>query len=173
MVSRADTTAFARWWWTVDRVLLVTLLALMVLGLVLSFAASPPVAEKLGVGTYHFVLRQAMFLVPAVIVLLSFSFMSPRQVRRVALILFVMALGGIILTLFAGVEIKGSRRWLSVAGITAQPAEFIKPAFVVLTAFLFAEGRSGRTCRAGSSRCFFCASCSRPWWRSPTSARRC
>lgn len=141
MVSRADTTAFARWWWTVDRVLLVALLALMTLGLVLSFAASPPVAEKLGVGTYHFVLRHLIFLIPSVIVLISFSFLSPRQVRRVALIIFVAALAGIILTLFAGMEVKGSRRWLSLAGFSLQPAEFIKPAFVVLTAFLFAEGQ--------------------------------
>ncbi|MEM9224552.1 MAG: putative lipid II flippase FtsW [Pseudomonadota bacterium] len=140
MVSRAETTAFARWWWTVDRVLLISLLALMGLGLVLSFAASPPVAEKLGLGTYHFVLRHAFYAVPAALTLVAFSFLSPRQVRRVALIVFVAALAGIILTLFAGVEVKGSRRWLSLAGLTVQPAEFIKPAFVVLTAFLFAEG---------------------------------
>ncbi|MEM0908992.1 MAG: putative lipid II flippase FtsW [Pseudomonadota bacterium] len=140
MVSRAETTAFARWWWTVDKVLLGALLALMGLGLVLSFAASPPVAEKLGLGSYHFVLRHAFYTVPAVIVLVAFSFLSPRQVRRVALIVFVGALLGIILTLFAGVEVKGSRRWLSLAGMTVQPAEFIKPAFVVLTAFLFSEG---------------------------------
>ena len=140
MVSRAETTAFARWWWTVDRVLLVALLSLMVLGLVLSFAASPPVAERLGLGSYHFVLRHVMFAIPAVIVMVTLSFLTPRQVRRVALILFLLALMGIILTLFAGVEVKGSRRWLSLAGLTVQPAEFIKPAFVVLTAFLFAEG---------------------------------
>ena len=140
MVSRAETTAFARWWWTVDRVLLVALISLMVLGLVLSFAASPPVAERLGLGSYHFVLRHVMFAIPAVIVMVTLSFLTPRQVRRVALILFLAALMGIILTLFAGVEVKGSRRWLSLAGLTVQPAEFIKPAFVVLTAFLFAEG---------------------------------
>jgi len=140
MVSRAETTAFARWWWTVDRVLLGALLALMALGIVLSFAASPPVAEKLGLGSYHFVLRHAFFAVPAVIVLLAFSFLTPRQVRRISLLVFVLALAGIILTLFVGVEVKGSRRWLSLAGLTVQPAEFVKPAFVVLTAFLFSEG---------------------------------
>ncbi|MEO1103805.1 MAG: putative peptidoglycan glycosyltransferase FtsW, partial [Pseudomonadota bacterium] len=64
----------------------------------------------------------------------------PPHLARVALVLFVASLIGIILTLFAGVEVKGSRRWLSLAGFTIQPAEFIKPAFVVLTAFLFSEG---------------------------------
>lgn len=140
MVSRAEQTAFARWWWTVDRVLLVAVLALMVIGFILSFSASPPVAEKLGLGSYHFVLRHAVFLVPAVIVLIAFSFFTPRQVRRVALIVFACGLAGIILTLFIGVEVKGSRRWLSLGGLTVQPAEFVKPAFVILTAFLFSEG---------------------------------
>ncbi|WP_108658953.1 putative lipid II flippase FtsW [Acuticoccus kandeliae] len=140
MVSRADDRAFARWWWTIDRVLLGALLSLMALGLLLSLAASPPVAEKLGVGTYHFTARHAMFLIPAVIALISLSFLSPRQVRRVALVVFIVSLVGIILTLFVGTEVKGSRRWLSVVGFTIQPAEFIKPAFVILTAFLFAEG---------------------------------
>ncbi|MBJ3774941.1 FtsW/RodA/SpoVE family cell cycle protein [Acuticoccus mangrovi] len=140
MVSRADERAFAQWWWTVDRVLLGALLSLIALGVLLSLAASPPVAEKLGVGSYHFVIRHAMFAVPAVIALITFSFLSPRQVRRVALVIFAVALVGIIVTLFMGVEVKGSRRWIQIAGLTVQPAEFVKPAFVILTAFLFAEG---------------------------------
>ena len=81
-----------------------------------------------------------MFAVPAVITLLTLSFFTPRTVRRMSLILFVLALAGIIMTLFVGVEIKGARRWISLAGVTVQPAEFIKPAFVVLTAFLLSEG---------------------------------
>lgn len=140
MISRAETHAFARWWWTVDRTVLAAILTLLVLGLMLSFAASPPVAEKLGLGSYHFVVRHFLFAVPALFVLITFSFLTPRQVRRISLILFACALVGMILTLFIGVEVKGARRWISLAGLTVQPAEFIKPAFVVLTAFLLAEG---------------------------------
>jgi cell division protein FtsW len=140
MVSRAETHAFAEWWWTVDRVLLGTLLALMGLGLVISFAASPPVAEDNGLGSYHFVVRHAVFLVPAAIVLVSSSFLAPRRVRRVALFVFLGGLAGVIATLLFGTEINGSRRWLSFGGLTVQPAEFVKPAFVVLIAFLLSEG---------------------------------
>ncbi|MEM6847553.1 MAG: putative lipid II flippase FtsW [Pseudomonadota bacterium] len=140
MVSRADDRAFARWWWTVDRTLLASLMALIALGLFISFAASPPIAERHGLSSYYFVLRHILFAIPAVIVMISFSFLSPRQVRRVALAMFALALIGVILTLFIGVEVNGSRRWLSLAGFTIQPAEFVKPAFVVLVAFLFAEG---------------------------------
>lgn len=140
MVSRAQMSPFANWWWTVDRAMLGALLSLMALGLVLSFAASPPMAERNNLPAYYFLVRHSVYLVPAAIALIACSFLTPRTVRRAALVLFAMALGGIILTLFVGVEVKGSRRWLSLAGLTVQPAEFVKPAFVVLIAFLFAEG---------------------------------
>ena len=48
MVSRVERTPFARWWWTVDRLMLAALFTLMFGGLVLSLAASPPVAARLG-----------------------------------------------------------------------------------------------------------------------------
>ncbi|MBB4305462.1 cell division protein FtsW [Rhodobium orientis] len=139
MVSRTDRSQFAEWWWTVDRFLLFGILALMVGGVVLSFAASPPVAERLHLDTYHFVKRQALFLVPAVAVLFGVSLLSPRQIRRVALVVLIGAVLMMLLTLFAGFEVKGARRWLSLFGMSIQPSEFVKPAFVVISAFLFAE----------------------------------
>ena len=139
MVSRTDRSQFAEWWWTVDRFLLFGILALMVGGVVLSFAASPPVAERLHLDTYHFVKRQALFLVPAVAILFGVSLLSPRQIRRVALVVLIGAVLMMLLTLFAGFEVKGARRWLSIFGMSLQPSEFAKPAFVVISAFLFAE----------------------------------
>ncbi|MCW2307035.1 putative lipid II flippase FtsW [Rhodobium gokarnense] len=139
MVSRTDRSQFAEWWWTVDRFLLFGILALMVGGVVLSFAASPPVAERLHLDTYHFVKRQALFLVPAVAILFGVSLLSPRQIRRVALVVLIGAVLMMLLTLFAGFEVKGARRWLSLFGMSIQPSEFVKPAFVVISAFLFAE----------------------------------
>ena len=139
MVSRADRSLFAEWWWTVDRFLLVGIIALMVGGVVLSFAASPPVAERLNLDSYHFVKRQAMFLAPALVIFFGASFLSPRQVRRAALAVFVVAMAMMVLTLFVGAEVKGSRRWLDIFGFSIQPSEFVKPSFVVLCAFLFAE----------------------------------
>lgn len=140
MVSRAETHAFAQWWWTVDRVLIGAVFVLVAIGLVVSFAASPAVAESKGLGSYHFVIRHAIFTVPAMIVLLACSFLTPRQVRRLALVVFLGALGAMILTLFVGVEVNGSRRWLAIGPLSIQPAEFVKPGFVVLIAFLLSEG---------------------------------
>lgn len=139
MISRAERTAFGEWWWTVDRLLLFALFGLMLAGIVLSLAASPAVAHRLGLDTFHFVNRQVFFLVPATAVLIVTSFLSPRWIRRIAFAAFVVALVMVVATLFIGAEIKGARRWLNFAGVGLQPSEFLKPAFVVLAAWLFAE----------------------------------
>ncbi len=136
MVSRAERSLLANWWWTIDRLLLAAIAALMVFGLVLAMAGSPPVAERLGLPTFHFVHRQVLYLVPAVSVLLATSMLPPRQVRRTALVVFLGALGLIVVALVYGAEVKGARRW--IFGI--QPSEFLKPAFVVLVAWAFSEG---------------------------------
>ncbi len=142
MVSRADRSRFAEWLWTVDHYLLAAFILLMVGGVVLSFAASPPVAERINVETFHFVKRQAMFLFPALVIMLAGSLLSPRMVRRVALAVFIVSLIMLVATLFLGSEAKGARRWISIAGFSLQPSEFLKPAFVILIAFLLSE--SGR-----------------------------
>jgi cell division protein FtsW len=139
MVSRAERGALADWFWTIDRFFLAAFILLMGLGFMLSFAASPPVAERLGLDSFHFVKRHAVFLLPAIAVMFGISFMTPRQVRRAAMILLVISLAAMVLALFFGVEVKGSRRWISIGSFSIQPSEFMKPAFVVICAWLFAE----------------------------------
>ncbi len=140
MVSRVDRSQFATWWWTVDRWLLASIGFLMVLGLVLTLAGSPPVAERLGLSTFHFVNRQVLFLIPTILALLGLSFLSPRHVRRVALVVYALGMVLIVIALLYGHEVKGAKRW--IFGI--QPSEFIKPAFVILAAWGFSEGARRR-----------------------------
>ncbi|MBV9702713.1 MAG: FtsW/RodA/SpoVE family cell cycle protein, partial [Methylobacteriaceae bacterium] len=136
MVSRTHRSPFADWWWTVDRWLLGGLGVLMVVGVVLTMAASPPVAERLGLSTFHFVHRQVLFLGLSAVLLIVTSFLSPRHVRRAALLAFLIGMALVAAGLLFGQEVKGSRRW--ILGI--QPSEFVKPCFVVLAAWAFAEG---------------------------------
>ena len=89
MVSRTDRSSFSEWWWTVDRYLLIALIGLMVGGVVLSLAGSPAVAERLGLDSFHFAKRHIAFFLPSVALMIAASFLTPRQVRRVALIVFV------------------------------------------------------------------------------------
>ncbi len=139
MGSRAQRTAFNEWWWTVDRLTLGALIALMLGGIVLCLAASPPVAARIGVDPFHFVDRQVFFLIPATIVLIATSFLSPREVRQVSLVVFAISLILVAATPYFGAEIKGARRWLVILGVNIQPSEFLKPAFVILIAWLFGE----------------------------------
>lgn len=139
MISRDRRTPLSDWWWTVDRLLLAALTALILGGIILSLAASPPVATRIGLDPFHFFNRHVMFILPAFAVMIGVSFFSPRQVRRSALIMFGISVVLLAATLVFGAEVKGSRRWISIAGISVQASEFAKPAFVVLVAWLFSE----------------------------------
>ncbi len=144
MMSRAERSLVGDWWWTVDRATLAGLVILMVAGLVLLMAGGPPVAERLGLSTFHFVSRQVLYLAPAVALMVAVSFLSLRHVRRLALLAYLIGMALVGAALQWGPEIKGAHRWISVAGIGLQPSEFVKPAFVVLAAWAFAEGARKR-----------------------------
>lgn len=139
MVTRAERTTFGEWWWTIDRWLLFSFIALMVSGFLFGLAAYPPVASKIGLPTFHFVNRQAFFLIVAGFIMAGTSFLNPRQVRRAALLLFVVGLGLVILALYVGIEVKGARRWVNLPGLSLQPSEILKPAFVIMAAWAFSE----------------------------------
>jgi hypothetical protein len=119
--------------------LLAAIIALMLGGVILSLAASPPVATRIGLDPFHFFNRHVLFLLPSFIVLIGVSFLSPRQIRRTALIVFAVSIALIVATLLFGAEVKGSRRWITLLGVNIQASESAKPAFVVLAAWLFAE----------------------------------
>jgi cell division protein FtsW len=139
MASRAQPTPLSEWWRTVDRLTLAALGALMLGGIVLCLAASPPVAARIGLDPFHFVNRQVFFLIPAAAVLIATSFLSPREIRKLALLVFIISLVLVAATPHFGAEIKGARRWLVILGVNIQPSEFLKPAFVILIAWLFGE----------------------------------
>ncbi|MFK7838954.1 MAG: cell division protein FtsW, partial [Bdellovibrionales bacterium] len=82
LFSRTDRSIFGQWWWTVDRPMLSAFIVLIVLGIVMVTTASPPVAEHLGLGYYHFLKRHIIMLVPATFMLFAISFLKPREIWR-------------------------------------------------------------------------------------------
>ncbi|HIF10650.1 MAG TPA: cell division protein FtsW [Sneathiellales bacterium] len=140
--SRVDTSVVGRWWWTVDRGILLAIALLITIGTILGLAASPAVANRLGLDSHHFVQRQIIYLFPAIVIMLGVSLLAPVSVRRLAAVMFLVLVPMMVLTLIVGAEIKGSRRWLRIASLTLQPSEFLKPAFIVVSAWMLAEGRS-------------------------------
>ncbi len=140
-VSRADNSTLGRWWWSVDRATLIAVGVLMLFGYILMQAASPAVAQRLHQAREMLLFKQVLFLVVAGVVMIAVSLLSPRQVRRAALIGCAIALLLTALTLVMGTSIKGGRRWLALPGLSLQPSEFLKPFFAVATAWLLARAR--------------------------------
>jgi cell division protein FtsW len=135
LFSRTNTSLFGQWWWTVDRAMLAALLTLVVFGIVLVATASPSVAVHIGLGDYHFLKRHIIFLIPSLGLLIGLSFLSKKNIRRLASLAFAGSIVAMVLVLITGMEIKGAQRWLHIFGFTLQPSEFIKPAFVIMAAW--------------------------------------
>jgi cell division protein FtsW len=139
--SRADTSLFGRWWWSVDRWTLGAVGMLIGFGYIMMLAASPAVAERIGSSRDLFILKQVFFLAAAGACVVAVSLLSPRSIRRLAIIGCIIALALTAATMLVGVEIKGARRWISLPGLSVQPSEFLKPCFAVVAAWLISEGR--------------------------------
>ena len=137
--ARTDNSILTQWWWNVDRWLFVAICLLIGVGILLTMAASPPVAERIGLDSFYFVKRHFIYVLLFFVVMIGVSLLSEQNVRRFALGVFVVTFILLILTPLIGYEIKGAKRWISVIGFSLQPSEFIKPVLVILTAWMLAE----------------------------------
>jgi cell division protein FtsW len=144
--SRNDQSLIARWFWTVDRGLLGAALALMGLGVALSFASSPAaiLADESITDPFHYSWRMMVFAGAGLVAMLTTSLMSPRGVRRIA---FLALLGAIVVMMalpFIGDTVKGAARWINLGPFSLQPSEFAKPGLIVFAAWMFAEAQKGQ-----------------------------
>ncbi|HYD28989.1 putative lipid II flippase FtsW [Brevundimonas sp.] len=144
--SRNDQSPIAKWFWTVDRGLLAAALTLMALGVALSFASSPAAinADQSITDPFHYSWRMMVWASMGLVLMLTTSLLSPRGVRRIA----VLALLGAIVTMmalpFIGDEVKGAARWINLGPFSLQPSEFAKPGLIVFAAWMFAEAQKGQ-----------------------------
>ncbi len=141
-LARTNTSMIGQWWWTIDRWTLAALMLLIMLGILLIMAASPAVADQHNWSSFHFIKKHIIFLIPTLGILLGVSFLSINDIKRFATGVFIVSMFGLIITSFMGVEIKGACRWLDIGGLSIQPSEFVKPAFAVVSAYLFAGHQS-------------------------------
>lgn len=139
LISRSDRGALARWWFTIDRALLSSVLLLMAIGVLVSMAASPPVAERIGLDSFHFVKGQLVFLLMGFVGLLAVSFFNRDWVRRIGFLAFIGGLVLMVLALKFGPEIKGAHRWIYLGPLNLQPSELAKPGFVIVAAWFLSE----------------------------------
>ena len=143
--ARSDRTRIGVWWWTMDRWLLGAVAVLMVLGVTMSFAASPAAAARMNIGDpFHFALRQCVFAAAGAAILIGASLLDDRGVRRAAFFIYLAAIVVMAALPFIGHTAKGATRWLDLGGFSLQPSEFMKPALIVLVAWMFAEAQKGQ-----------------------------
>ncbi|MFM8375156.1 MAG: putative lipid II flippase FtsW, partial [Phenylobacterium sp.] len=143
--ARSDRSPVGVWWWTMDRWLLGTVAILLLFGVLMSFAASPAAAARMNVGDpFHFALRQCVFAAAGALILVGASLLDDRGVRRVAFFVYLAAIVIMAALPFIGHNAKGATRWLDLGGFSLQPSEFMKPALIVLVAWMFAEAQKGQ-----------------------------
>ena len=144
--SRTDPSPIAQWFWTVDRALLGAALTLIALGVMLSFASSPAaiLADESISDPFHYSWRMLVWATGGVGIMLTVSLLSPRGVRRIAVLALLGALFVMALLPFIGDTVKGAARWVNLGPFSLQPSEFAKPSLIVFAAWMFAEGQKGQ-----------------------------
>ncbi len=131
-----------RWWRTLDKWSMACIFALFGIGLLLGLAASPPLAERNGLDAFYYVKRQAFFGGTALIVMLATTMLTPRMARRLGVIAFFLAFVALAFLPLLGTDYgKGAVRWYSLGFGSFQPSEFLKPGFIVITAWLIAASQ--------------------------------
>ncbi len=142
--ARTDRSRLGVWWWTTDRLLLTAVAVLIALGVTLSFGSSPAAAARIGLhDPFHFAIRQCVYGVAGAAILLAVSMCSPKGVRRLSFFIYVVAIVIMMALPVLGHSAKGATRWLQLGGFSLQPSEFMKPALIVLAAWMFSEGQKG------------------------------
>ena len=135
--DRTSTSIMGKWWWTIDRSSFIALFILIFIGTVLVTASSPAVAARIGAAKFHFIYRQEFFLFLSVIVIFLVSLQTPQTIKRLAIIGLLASIILMMALPFVGMETKGAKRWLTLAGISIQPSEFLKPFMAVVMAWIF------------------------------------
>ena len=139
--GRSDTSAVGRWFWEIDKVLLLLIATLIGIGLIAVAAASPAAGERYSGGSVrfselHYFYRQIVWIGVGVPVMIAISMMPRERAKRISLagaaFFFVM----LIFVPILGPEVNGATRWIDIGIGQLQPSEFLKPFFVVAMAWL-------------------------------------
>ena len=146
---------FFRWWQSIDQWTLLATLGLIVVGLLLSMAASVPLADSNDKPAFYYVYRQAIYGMISFSLIIFLSTTSLSVVRRFGIIGFLLVVIALTLLPIFGTDFgKGAVRWFSLNWLTIQPSEYLKPFFVVFISWIVA-GNIHSNPRAGLILSFF------------------
>ncbi len=141
-LTRISRSKISNWWWTVDKVTFMLTILLIFIGAMLVLSASPSAAHRDRLlDQFAFIKKQGVFIMAGLVIMIGVSMQSLRTIRRLAVLGFFCALFGVWMTYIFGDATKGAARWIKIAGFSLQPSEFIKPLFIVMTAWFLNAGK--------------------------------
>ena len=138
-IARNDKSVLSRWWWTIDHWNLIQMLILATIGSIMILAAGSSVAIRNNLPELHFFTHHISYLFLSISAMLFTTFLSIKGIIRLSIMGFILCLILLFLVMIIGPDIKGASRWLIIGGFSVQPSEFIKPFFVIVTAYLIAN----------------------------------
>lgn len=142
--NRTDRSPLAMWWWQLDHATFGAILFLLLAGFVFSFSSSPEAASDNRIAdAFFYTKRHFAFMIISVGAMVSISMLSLRGVKRIGLLIFTLSMLTMVSIIFIGTEAKGGQRWLNLGFLMLQPSEFLKPALVIMIAWMFTEGQKG------------------------------
>jgi cell division protein FtsW len=129
-----------KYWRNIDKTIFVSFLLLFILGIFFSFASTSTLAgERLNKDYYFFFSKHLIFSILAISLMIIVSSIKLEFFKKILVPIFIIALISLILVLFFGTEVKGSKRWLNLLFFRFQPIEFVKPFFIIITAKILSK----------------------------------
>ena len=132
---------FYNWWKEIDKVIFFSSIILLCVGIILSLTGTTEIQKF---ESTYFIKRHLIFALSSVILIVFVSFQNIKLIRRFCLIGLIVSLILMCLIFIFGYEINGSKRWFPIFGLTIQPSEFLKPFFVVISAWFLNKGLEGK-----------------------------
>ena len=139
MFARNDTSIAGKWWWTIDKAILIAALLLISVGTLLITTASPAVASKIGLNSSYFIKWHCLYAVVGIGIMVCISLIEIEQIKLIAILAVVLLILLLMSIPFSGHEYKGARRWISVMGFSMQPSELLRPFFVTFSAYFLTK----------------------------------
>ena len=118
------------WWLAIDKINFILIISLGITGVILSFSVNE---------NFYYINRHSIFFIISILLLVFFSNLGDKNIRRVSLVSFFMLIFMLLLVFLLDFEIRGAKRWLKIFSFSIQPSEIIKPFFIILTAWCIAQ----------------------------------
>ena len=124
------------WWKNINKSVLFLIIILFGFGLFFSLVSTSLIAsDKLDTNSYYFFFKHFSYIGIGVFTIILFSSLNHNDLIKISKILFVLCLFFLILVPIAGVEVKGSKRWIDFIFFPRfQPIELLKPFLIVIIA---------------------------------------